>query len=164
MVRAPGHNSSCGAALQSRRGGYRRGVALLDALIAAILLGVALAAIVSVASTALASGRLGQEIATAATLADEQLQLVLARGPDDYARRFPVKGACDAPFQAYRYELSIGQGSAGQAYKVSATVAWDSARGPQSIVVETLIAAREAGENGERDPVRTPQNSVEREP
>lgn len=142
----------------------RRGVALLDAIIAAVLLGIGLAAIVSVASGALSSARLGQEIATAATLADEQLQLVLARGPDDYARRFPIKGSCDAPFQAFAYELSIAEGSAGQAYRVSATVKWDSSRGPQSIVVETLIAAREAGESGERDPVRTPQNAVERQP
>ena len=35
---------------------------------------------------ALSSQAVGERLSTAATLADEQLHLVLARGPDDYAR------------------------------------------------------------------------------
>lgn len=141
-----------------------RGVALIDAIIAAILLGVALVTLVSIASGSIASARLGQEIATAANLADEQLQLVLARGPDDYARRFAAKGACDPPFQAYAYEVQLAGGGDRAPYRVRATVRWDSPRGPQSVVVETLIAPRTVQGDAQADPDRRPASVVERQP
>lgn len=141
----------------------RRAVALIDAILAAILLGVGLTAIVSVASGALGAARLGQEIATAATLADEQLQLVLARGPDDYARQFPVKGACDAPFAQYQYELQISGGAQNAPYLVRATVRWESSRGVQQVAVETLIAPRTVEGDADPDPDRRPSEVVERQ-
>jgi len=146
-----------------RRGPFRRAVALLDAIIAAIVLGVGLTAIVSVASGALSAARLGQEIATAATLADEQLQLVLARGPDNYARQFPVKGVCEPPFALYRFEVEITGGSESAPYTVRATVHWDSSRGPQQVAVETLIAGRAVEGDADPDPDRRPSEVVERE-
>ena len=62
--------------------GSRRGVALIDAIIAAVILGVALSAIIGLGNQALNSQRVGEELRTAAMLADEQLNLVLARGPE----------------------------------------------------------------------------------
>ncbi len=136
------------------------GVALLDALVAAIILGVALAAIGGLAGQAISSQANGEKIATAAMLADEQLNFVLARGPDDYAKRFPMEGACDEPFSSYRFKLEIS-GGGGEAYGVRATVFWTSARGEQSVLLETSIAGRPGDDP---DPDRRPEQPVERTP
>jgi hypothetical protein len=148
----------------TRRYSSRRGVALIDAIIAAILLGIGLVTIVSIASGAMASARLGQEIGTAAGLADEQLQLVLARGPDNYGRSYPLKGTCDAPFQQYTFELEFSGGTQSSPFHVRSTVRWDSARGRQSVYVQTLIAPRTVQGDALADPDRRPTTTVERTP
>ncbi|MGD9689249.1 MAG: hypothetical protein AB7K52_00130 [Phycisphaerales bacterium] len=138
----------------------RSGVALLDALVAAIVLGLALSAILGLSGQALNSQVAGEQIATAAMLADEQLNLVLARGPDDYAKAFPVEGACDAPFESYRFKLEFA-GGAGDAYSVRATIFWIAFNGEQSIMVSTAIAPRPGDDP---DPDRRPLEPVERVP
>lgn len=155
-----------GGAWLATRGGWR-GVrrsgafALLDALVAAVIMGVALSAIIGLSSQAINSQRLGEQIATAAMMADEQLNLVLARGPDGYAKSYPVEGACDAPFGAYRYKLDFSGGSGGTPYRVRCTILWDAATSatPQSIVVDTLVAARTGDDP---DPDRKPATPPER--
>lgn len=138
----------------------RSGVALLDALVAAIILGVALAALGSLASQAISSQVTGEQIATASMLADEQLNFVLARGPDTYAKRFPVEGACDEPFGAYRFKLEFSGGD-GEAYAVKSTVFWSTPAGDRSVTLETNIAGHPGDDP---DPDRRPEQPVERVP
>ncbi len=149
--------------VSARRRACGRGFALLDALVAAVILGAALATIIGLSGQALSSQRMGEQIAAAAMLADEQLNLVLARGPDGYAKAHPVSGVCDAPFGAYTYSLDFSGGTGGTPYTVRCTIAWDggaaAGTGPQSVVVETLIAAR-TGEDP--DPDRRPETPPER--
>ncbi|MBY0308778.1 MAG: hypothetical protein K2Q09_08560 [Phycisphaerales bacterium] len=136
----------------SPRSTTRRAVALVDAIVAVIILGVSLAVILSLTGQAISSQRRGEELQTAAMLADEQLNLVLTHGPDDYAKSFPVDGDCNEPFQAYHFKLSIdGQGDAAP-YKVACTVSWESSGRPQSVRVGTLIAARPAVNQNDRRP------------
>jgi hypothetical protein len=137
----------------------RRSFMLVDAIIGSILLGVALTSIVGLASRALSAQTEGEELQTAAMLLDEQLALVLARGPDSYASRFDTEGECDPPFQRYHFALAIGGGQGGDAYKVTATVTWTSGGRQRSESVETLIAPR-LGEDP--DPDRRPPVSVDR--
>lgn len=143
------------------RRAVHRGFALLDALVAAVILGVALATIIGLSSQALSSQRLGEQIATAAMMADEQLGLVVARGPDGYAKSYPLEGGCDSPFGAYRYKLDLSGGSGGTPYTVRCTISWDSARTggtPQSIVIQTLLAARTGDDpNPDRRPATRPE-------
>lgn len=139
-----------------RRAGSRAFV-LVDVLVAAMLLGIALAAMISLIGRALRSQRQGEELQTAAMLMDEQLNLVLARGPDDYASRFPVEGKCDAPFEDYRYQVALSGGEGGDPYLVVATVTWITASGPRSESIQTFIAPR-LGE--EPDPERKPADSI----
>jgi Tfp pilus assembly protein PilV len=129
----------------------RSGVALLDAIVAAVILGVALAAIIGLQGRAISAQSVGEQLATAARLADEQLNLVLARGPDDYARRFPMQGPCDEPFESFRYALTISGGMGNQPYAVGVVISWETASGPRSIEVRTLMAPR-PGELPERRP------------
>ncbi len=137
-----------------------RGVVLVDLLVAAVLMGVALAVLVGMAGRALSSQSKGERLATAAMLADEQLNLVLSRGPDQYASRFDVEGACDAPFEAFRYRVDVGGGGAsGEPYEVSTTILWSEGGREKSIRVDTLMAPRLGDE---ADPDRKPKERVER--
>src|SRR5436309_2202990 len=96
----------------SPRPAQRRGVILVDIIVAVVLLGVSLTALVSMTGRALSSQRAGEQIETAAMLLDEQLSLVLARGPDNYGSRFETEGVCEEPFESYRYKLEFTGGEA----------------------------------------------------
>lgn len=141
--------------------GLRRGVALIDAIIAAVILGVALSAIIGLGNQALNSQRVGEELRTAAMLADEQLNLVLARGPDEYAKRYGTSGECDAPFERFGFDLQFVAGSGGEPYKVTATISWDSSGRDRTIAVEAKISPRLGTDI---DPDRRPEAAVERIP
>ena len=137
----------------------RRAIVLVDAIVASVLLGVALAVIVGMAGRSLSAQMQGEEFQTAAMLLDEQLNLVLARGPDAYSSRFDIEGECDPPFERFSYRLDIEGGSGNEPYHVTATVSWMSGGRVRSESIETYIAAR-LGE--EPDPDRRPQQGVDR--
>jgi Tfp pilus assembly protein PilV len=134
-----------------------RGAVLIDVLVAAMLLGIALAAMVSLSSRSLQAQRQGEDLQTAAMLLDEQLNLVLARGPDAYASSFPVTGACDPPFERFKYALAFGEGQSGSAYLITATVTWPTQGGTKSASVSTLMAPR-LGDDP--DPERKPADPI----
>jgi Tfp pilus assembly protein PilV len=137
----------------SRRSRWGRGVALLDAIVAAMILGIALSAIIGLSGRALRSQQVGEQLAIAARLADEQLALVLARGPDDYAKRFPVSGTCDAPYTAYTWKLDLSGGSGNEPFDAKVTIAWSDSATPRSVEVSTKIAPR-PGEIPDRKPAQ----------
>ena len=142
-----------------------RGFALIDCIVATVLLGIALSVMIGLASSALSSQTTGEKLSTAATLADEQLQLVLARGPDDYTHRFAVRGQCDAPFADYSYKLAFtGGGGVGDPYAVSCTISWTMSGNPKAITIDTLMAPRTGAEDVEPDPIRSPQSAITRTP
>jgi len=138
----------------------RRAFALVDAIVAAILLGVSLAVIIGLSGQSISAQARGRDLRLAAMLADEQLSLVLARGPDDYARRFPTSGPCDPPLDRFRYQLDFISGSPAEPYLVRATITWTSGSRPQSLTIETLIAPR-VGDDP--DPDRTPAQPAVRD-
>lgn len=139
------------------RAASRRGVALVDAIAAVIILGVSLTVILSLTGQALSSQRVGDEMQTAAMLADEQLNLVLARGADDYAKSYPVEGVCDEPYKDFKYKLDLVSQGGNAPYKVKVTISWPGAGGAaaneRKIGVETLIAPR-----------ATPAKQIDRQP
>lgn len=137
----------------------RSGVLLADVLVSVVLLGAALAVLLGMAGRALIAQRNGEQLQVASMLIDEQLQLVLARGPDNYAKQFPMEGVCDAPYESFRYELEISGGTGGAAFDVKATVSWFASGRTQSETVETRIAPRLGDEP---DPDRKPQETVDR--
>jgi hypothetical protein len=121
----------------------RSGVALIDAIVATIILGVALAVIVGLTAQSIGSQSQGERMQIGAMLADEQLNLVLARGPDEYGATFPLSGACDPPFEAYSYALTLSGGAGGEPYTVQAVISWRSPSGrDEKVSVQTLMAPR----------------------
>jgi hypothetical protein len=136
-----------------------RSFLLVDALVAAVMLGASLAIIMGLVSRAAKARADGERLEIAAMLLDEQLQFVLARGPDNYAQRFGLEGNCEAPFADYRYALDIGARS-GEAYAVRATISWTQDGRTRSESIETRIAPRLGDEP---DPERRPDETVVRE-
>lgn len=145
--------------LYSRRR-LRPSFVLADALIATIILAGALGAVMALAGRAMNAQHQGERLQQVAMLLDEQLGLVLMRGPDDYASAYPMTGQCDAPFEQYAYTLSIAGGSGGAAYEVTATITWTEAGRPRSESISTLIAPRLGDEP---DPDRMPTQTILRE-
>jgi hypothetical protein len=137
----------------------RSGVVLVDAIVAAVLLGVALAVMIGLGGRALSAQGTGEKLQTAAMLLDEQLNLVLARGADEYASRFPTQGFCDPPFQNFEYKIEFAGGQSGDPYRVTATVSWLQGGRTWTESIETMIAPR-LGE--EPDPIRRPDEAVNR--
>jgi hypothetical protein len=158
VVTAPGAIITAG---HGRRAVARRGVVLVDVIVGAVILGVALAVMIGILGRSVSAQAEGEQLEHAADLLDEQLSLVLVRGPDDYASRFPLEGECDPPFQNFRYRLTFNSPPAGRPYEVRAEVSWVSAGRPHVASVATLIAPRLGDEP---DPIRQPDAVVERLP
>jgi hypothetical protein len=136
-----------------------RGIALVDVIVGTVMLGVVLVVVIGLTSNALSAQEHGERLQTVAMLLDEQLSLVVVRGPDQYASRFDAEGQCDAPFGAYRYALDLSGGTSGDPYRVVATISWVERGSERSESAETLVAPR-LGEDP--DPDRKPGSPVER--
>lgn len=137
----------------------RRGVLLIDTLVAVVIMGVALAVLIGIASSALRAQQQGERLQIVAMLLDEKLSMVVAVGPDTFAREFDESGVCDAPFQDYRYSIDVSSTTDGDPYSVVATILWTESGRERSESMEALIAPR-LGDDP--DPDRRPQESVER--
>lgn len=138
----------------------RRAFALIEVIVASVILGIAVSSMLGLLARAVSSQSDGERIETAARLADERLNLVLALGAEKYPSVFPLAGPCDAPFDAYRYEVTLQAASGGLPYRVRAEVSWNTAGRARSVTLETLIAPR-VGE--EPDPDRKPEETLSRE-
>ncbi len=137
-----------------------RGFVLVDAIVAGVLLGVGLSVVIGLTGSAIASQRKGEELQRAAMLADEQLNLVIAVGPEAFPSVFETKGRCDPPFEDYAYEVRLSPGEGAEPYLVEAEIFWRSGGGERSLLVQTFAAPRRGDEP---DPIREPDEIVERE-
>jgi hypothetical protein len=135
------------------------GFILVDVIVAGILLGIGLAVVIGLTGSAIASQRRGEELQTAAMLADEQLNLVLAVGPEEFPSVFETKGACAPPFEEYSYEVRLTPGEGVVPYRVQAEILWKSAGHDRSLMIETLVSVRRGDEP---DPERAPEQVIER--
>lgn len=137
----------------------RRGVALVEVIVATIILGASLALLIGMAGRAVSAQQSGERLETAAMLLDEQMSLVLARGPDNYAARYDTTGLCDEPFAAYRYAIDITGGQGGDAYLVVTTISWEEGGRTRSESIQSYMAPRLGDEP---DPDRRPDDPVVR--
>lgn len=137
----------------------RRGAMLIDAIIGAILLGVALASLVSLGGRAISAQGEGEHLRNAAMLIDERLNLILMSGVEGYLSRYELEGDCDPPFSRYRYRIDIGGGQSGEPYRVAVTISWNAGGRARSETVEALIAPLLGDEP---DPIRRPATVVDR--
>lgn len=136
------------------------GFVLIDAVVASVVLGLALVAILALSAQALSSQASGEQLAAAARLADEQLNLVVAVGAEAFPSVFDTEGLCEAPFEAYSYEVRLGSAPVGEAAPASVTIRWLSGGRAREFTVETRVAPR-LGDDP--DPERKPGEVLGRE-
>jgi len=149
-----------GQALRGRRSRrrIRRGYALVDAIVAGIILAVGLAAIIALSARALALQRQGEVQLIAATLLDELLATVVMEGPTDFREMYDTFGRYPPPFQDYEFFVKLEDRGRGSTYRVTANVR----HRPTDIEysVETYIGDREGDDP---NPVREPPEPIDRE-
>jgi hypothetical protein len=136
-----------------------RAIVLVEAIVGSVLVGVALAVILGLGARAISRQAEGEQLRIAAMMLDEQLNLILARGPDQYESRFGLSGVCDPPFSNFTYELWLSGGVGGKPYDVTATVRWQAGGVARAESISTRIAPRLGDEP---DPDRRPTEEVSR--
>lgn len=143
-----------------RSAGRRRGMALAEALLGGMLLAAGMTVVASLATRALRAQINGEKRMTAAWLADDLLNMVVAEGPAEYERSFDTRGTFEAPFEEFGYELVMEDLGRGVPWRVTAVVRWGD-RDRETVAVETLVAVR-LGEEDE-EPPREPYEEVDRD-
>jgi type II secretory pathway pseudopilin PulG len=141
------------------RGRKSRAFTLVEAVVATIILGAALATLLGLTARAVGSQSRGEHLATAAMLADNQLNLVLATGPEAYPSAFDMEGPFEPPFEDYAYEMTIEPRGVTDPYHVAATILWTRSGRVRSLTVETKIAPRRGDDP---DPERAPDELLTR--
>ena len=137
----------------------RRGVALVEVILAAVLLGIGLSVALSLASTSIARQGLGEHNLVAAWLADEQMNLVLMEGPEKYLQNHQTNGQFEPPFEEYSYEVIVKHVGDWEPYKVNIFIDWDEKR--RYFQLESLIAPRQGEPDEPED--RKPLEAIDRE-
>jgi len=101
--------------------------------------------------------RRGEQEIIAAALLDGILSMVVVEGPAEYPKRHDMSGRCDAPFDAWEYEVTIESQGLGDPWRVLALV-----RDPSGATHRcgTLVAPRL---DDVTVPVRRPPQRMERE-
>lgn len=140
------------------RRGTRRGWALVDVIVGGVILGIGLAAVISIAERSLAMQQRAERELVAAQLIDGLLSEVLSVGVVEWDLTRAADGTFDAPFEAWTWELDIDKQGLGDPYRVMA-VARDGIGGEYR--VETLMAP--APENGPPELPRTPEAPIDRQ-
>lgn len=134
-----------------------RGFALVDAVIAGVVLAIGLTMIFTITSRSLDLQRNGEIEVTAASMMDNILSLVLLEGPSDFPDLHSMSGQGDFPYEQFEYRVIIDDPGEGEPFAVAVEVTHLTGR---SYRCETLIAAK-LGE--EPDPIRYPEEPIDRE-
>lgn len=140
------------------RRGTRRGWALVDVIVGGVILGIGLAAVISIAERSLAMQQRAERELVAAQLLDGLLSEVLAVGVADWELTRASDGTFDAPFDGWGWELDIDKQGLGDPYRVMA-IARDEIGGEYR--VETLMAPKP--EDGPPELPRTPETPIDRQ-
>ncbi len=134
----------------------RRGFALIDAILGGLLLAFGLAAVVTLSQRSLAMLQRGEREAQASALLDELLGQVITEGPVEFARRRPVAGKCDEPWNDWTFTIDISSNGEGDAWDVLARV--QDINGVEHRCA-TKVAPREVNDV----PERKPEQPIDRE-
>ncbi|MSQ90089.1 MAG: hypothetical protein EXS01_01670 [Phycisphaerales bacterium] len=135
----------------------RRAFALMEVVIAGVILAIGLGSIVSLAARALMDQQRGERAVLAAALLDELLASVLVEGPEDWPKMHDRTGMCDAPWDDFEYQVDIEKAEPGEPCDVLAIV-----RDPvgREFRCATRIALRLGDEP---NPTRQPSEAFDRE-
>lgn len=143
-------------------GGRCSGFALMDVLVAGVLLSITLVALLGLSSRSVQAQIRGERLQRVSMLIDQLLSEVLAVGPEEYEEYAEVhrpQGSFDPPNQDYFFRVELEEPTTGRPYLVRARVWWKLGNETYEEVVETYIAPRLGDEP---DPEREPETPIER--
>ncbi|MSR40319.1 MAG: hypothetical protein EXS10_00235 [Phycisphaerales bacterium] len=137
----------------------RSGFALIDAVIAGVILAIGLSAILSIAGRALTMEQKGEIEIRAASALDELLSSVVTEGVETFSEIQPTSGRFEAnsPYSDFEFDILIEAGDVGVPARVVATVLHETGK---KYSIETHIALKRGAEP---DPVRYPTSPIDRE-
>lgn len=135
----------------------RRGFALVDVIIAGVILAIGLTTLFSITTRSLRLQKEGEIQVVSASLLDTLLSTVLTEGPLDYVKLHSTNGRFDPPFSDFEYQVRLDDPGEGTAVNVRATVTHETGL---EYSCETLIAVK-LGE--EPDPIREPEEMIDRQ-
>jgi hypothetical protein len=152
MARFPTH-------LQPHPRRPRRGFALMDAVIAGVLLAIGMIAVLSVGGQAMTMQMRGEIDVRASAALDSLLSGVLTEGPEDYEELYPLNGRFEdgSGFEDFEFAVTIERGGAGIPAHITARVRHEDGK---EYEIETSIAELR-GE--EPHPDRLPAEPIDRE-
>lgn len=134
-----------------------RAFALLEVVVAGIILAIGLGSVVSLAARSLMEQQRGERAVVAASLLDGLLGEVLMDGPVNWPKLHDRSGRFDPPFADYEYEVQIEEAEPGDPCDVLAIVHDATGR-------EYRCATRIALRLGEEpDPERMPTEPFDRQ-
>ena len=134
-----------------------QGFALLDVIIAGVLLAIGLSTIFAITARSLEFQKDGEVSVQAAAMMDDLLSTVLLEGPLDYPKLHATSGPGEFPYEDFTFQVRIEDPGEGEPFRVTAAVEHSTGR---AFECETLIAAK-SGE--EPDPERMPEIPIDRE-
>ncbi len=91
----------------------RRAFALIEVVIAGIILAIGLGSVVSLAARAMMDQQRGERAVMAAALLDELLASVLVEGPELWPKSHNLSGYCDAPWDDFQFQVNIEKAEPG---------------------------------------------------
>lgn len=136
----------------------RRAYALVDAIVAGLILAIGLAAVIALSSRALALARQGEVQLVTANLLDELLSTVLVEGPADFREMYDTLGRYAPPFEDYEFAVHVEDRGRGSTFRVTASVRHRPTGAEYS--AQTYISEREGDDP---NPVREPPEPIDRE-
>lgn len=92
---------------------HPRAFALIEVVVAGIILALGLGAVVSLATRAMIDQQRGERAVIAAALMDELLASVLVEGPVEWPKAHARSGRCDAPWSDFEYGVNIEEAEPG---------------------------------------------------
>ncbi len=135
----------------------RRAFALIEVVIAGIILAIGLGSVVSLAARALMDQQRGERAVVAAALLDELLASVLAEGPELWPKSHSPSGQCDAPWDDFQFQVNIEKAEPSAPCEVLAIITDPAGR---EFRCATRIALRLGDEP---DPERAPSEPFDRQ-
>jgi len=138
---------------------------LLEVVVAAVLLGVGVAGLISVSTLALRNQRRVDERTTALWLANEQLSEIEVVGPRAWQISRPTHGGRTQGLVRYEWDITLEGLSVGELCAAKVDVSWFSPSGGGAVTLESWLndynaKARAAGKNpDEAEPPATPEEA-----
>ena len=117
----------------------RRGFALLEALIASLILGSAVVALSAVSSRSLYRSKMNRDVDLAWQFADRQLTMIEVVGIDQFLIDGEREGVTDQFGPEFFWNVELSSVDLGNLYRVSIAVRWHQQNRSEGIVASTML-------------------------